>query len=302
MNLQDHQLAKGLWPPASVKWKALPIIILKSMSWLLLLALFIVTIFLVWRLGSNALAANDTKTDATTTTTNHQNQTGVAPISLVICQPATPIAGTKMACKVMPAASPTFICPCINSADAAPAKEKEDNTKDAVANAMTAIGTAVGVITLLLTLGTYYINKRQEELSVLVEAERLRAESHEQQQKLGLLHSQALQELLPWLQSLTASPETVIRDAMLIGWHLNLLQSTSSDVRKKAFDSLTASKFMLPRPQDPFPPELKQLRTYTEKCHRFHALRERQDEEASGMWCLLFDNAERRLFKSLYRI
>ncbi len=185
---------------------------------------------------------------------------------------------------------------------------KDDNTKDAVANSMTAVGTAVAAITLVLSLGTLWFSARQRELQELIGQQRKALSDSEARIRQS---DAALNRLVSRAEArLSILNQLVVAKRGIIDWvfgnsdvldkgsialeyclWLEALMSECSSLRRDAFQKLTAD---LPLSATP---ELRSVEEYGDACHAFHCGENHPSPSTThGMWCRLFSETERSAF------
>ncbi len=172
-----------------------------------------------------------------------------------------------------------------------------------VGNAMTAIGTAVAAVALILSVGTTWFALRLKEmenmtlkleeadaeyerrLAKLSEAIERSEQDRADREEIRQLLLDALFALRKWVDRNGAA---VTRYSVLadLGAHLEMLMSQSADQRQRSYAELT--KF-LPRASTP---ELAPIDAYAKRCHRLHG----GTESTHGLWCDLFSGIEREAF------
>ncbi len=182
--------------------------------------------------------------------------------------------------------------PPIDASDAKRAAEppKEDNTKDAVANAMTAIGTAVAVIALLLAVGTSWFAAKQKTLDELIDRQRLIFD--EQQLRLDLVAALVTAKLAvqSWVVNESGSQTSIYR-ALEINSALELLMADDASVRQHGFGLLVNY------PWTGLEPELESLKDYTEACQLFHGRSDQRNiMSRPNLWCRIFWPQEQHRF------
>jgi hypothetical protein len=168
--------------------------------------------------------------------------------------------------------------------------EKSDGEKDALANAMAAIGASVAVITLILTLGTTWLGdlmrKVDSKLALLEEKDR----QAERVLVLGAALVRAQVEIGTWL----SRSKTKDAAGLATEWGRSL-QALSTDDRDLRFSAY----FLLWEGLHKHGHQLPQVARYCSLCHEqavhrlqrlpVHEIQRRVDE---GLWCLLFDPME----------
>lgn len=178
-----------------------------------------------------------------------------------------------------------------------------NDPKDAIANAMTAIGTAVGVLALILAVGTSWFAAKQKELSDLIarqdkefgEKQHVLDEivaAQERREQLAVLLSQAKRAVYAWVNE-TSNNEAKPMMAAEIAANLEFVMSDDPSIRKLSFARLTE----YPWADDEA--VLIPARQYTEACHLFHG-RKQLAEKAwaqTGVWCRIFWDEERKRFQ-----
>lgn len=182
--------------------------------------------------------------------------------------------------------------PPIDASDAKRAAEppKEDNTKDAVANAMTAIGTAVAVIALLLAVGTSWFAAKQKTLDELIDRQRLIFD--EQQLRFDLVAALAKAKLAvqSWVSTASDSNAKIVH-LLEITSALELLMADDPTVRLQGFGLLV--KY----PWTGFEPELEPIKDYTEACQLFHGRSDQRNiMSRPNLWCRIFWLQEQHRF------
>lgn len=177
----------------------------------------------------------------------------------------------------------------------APAEGK-DTEKDALPNAMSAIGTAVAVLALILTLGTTWfanlLGKVQDEFQTI--DDRQRQQEHALQQAAALLR--AKRELASWIgrQDISDGADLVAQ------WSL-ALETLSADDLQLRFESYIE---LVPALR-PHANKLPEIARYCSMCHELAVSRLERDSAGvrrstgelrslvdEGLWCRLFDPAE----------
>jgi hypothetical protein len=178
--------------------------------------------------------------------------------------------------------------------------------KDSLSNAMAAVGTAVAVLALLLTLGTTWfanvLNKVNDELAILDARDR----DHEQSLQLGAALLRAKRELSMRLAD-------KVRDGLDLFsyWSISLeaLSSDDSQLRFEAFNELSTALRA-------YALDLPEISRYCSMCHERALARlqrkahgelrspgEIQSLVDEGLWCRLFDPTEldrlRRVMQAL---
>lgn len=175
--------------------------------------------------------------------------------------------------------------------------KSDDNTKDTVSNAMTAIGTAVAVLVLVLSMGTFYVETKQHQLKNLFDEEKERANQHLLYQNLQTKLAKAKLQTVIWVAANSKSETTTIL-ALEIGFYLELLMSHDYKIRFFAFERLldffSRIKIMTPA--------LIEIRDFTQECRRYHQaiMNTRTFENClpseeyvlPGAWCEIFNSNE----------
>lgn len=195
------------------------------------------------------------------------------------------------------------VVPPTNTKPVAEAPTPPGDPKDAIANTMTAVATAVGVIALILAIGTSWFATKQKELGDLITRQSKEFEDKERvldeiialqarRTHLAVLLSQAKRAAYVWVSANSESDAKAMMAAEIAA-NLEFLLSEDVGIRKLAFDRLTT----YPWADDE--PNLAPVRQYTEACHLFHG-RGRVAEMAltqTGLWCRIFWEEERKQFK-----
>jgi hypothetical protein len=190
-----------------------------------------------------------------------------------------------------------------------------DNSKDAIANAMTAIGTVVAVVALILSVGTTWfaqlvqklleMQARLEDQRKEFEAQELTRQKAREIELKRLRFGVEVEEGLLLAKSALAEwigktgSESGVALAQSWGLSLEMLKASERDIRFKAFSELLG-------PMVRYDPVLEPVRRYTELCHQ-QALQRLSTTEAGvpclpqdvvaavddGIWCKFFDPIER---------
>lgn len=190
----------------------------------------------------------------------------------------------------------------------------EDGGKDALSNAMTAIGTVIAVVTLVLSVGTSWFAERLatlererarlEALATRLQQERKREVDLERKRMLVLDALPAAKlALSAWVKSRGSRAAVDYTHAWCL--QLEMLSSDDRAVRFRAFAELSQGI----RSKDP---RLQPIERYTELCHDFvierlqfnggadpRPTRDLLAEVERGLWCRVFDNVEQ---ERLYRL
>lgn len=201
------------------------------------------------------------------------------------------------------AGSETSGTPLLLERDNKTAAPMQDNSKDAVANAMTAIGITVALVTLILTAGTGWIGVQQKALDERLRAvdaslERLKIREQLDTQALDIeaRGAAAKKAALRWIQRQGTDPRMLAIYSLEIFMDLEQLALDDRAARMGAFFHL--AKFF-----DPWDDTLDPVREYAEECHlrarnfawysgkvRNHA--EEAALERAGLACRIFDSQE----------
>jgi hypothetical protein len=176
-------------------------------------------------------------------------------------------------------------------------EDKQADNSGAVANAMTAVGTAVAVLTLMLSLGTTWLAHLQRELGKAVQdakdGEAMRRALDKQVSFVREKRFSAERAIYNWIR------DAVSKETLALWLHeqfTNLKQLSVDDylLRKEAFGKLV-NLF------DPWSNELEPVREYTEACHQLQMMRiwylnrdpgQWAEQERRGVACRVFDSAE----------
>lgn len=179
------------------------------------------------------------------------------------------------------------------------------NVTDAVANTMTAVGVAITVVTLILTVGTSWFATQQRDLQrklLQVDLELARSNQRDEIDRLrmqvAVLSYDAKRAAMHWLQDMGTGPD------LLPIWYFDI----SADLDQLSVDNLDARRHAFMRLVQMFDAEvwnanLATIATYTDECHRFalamlHFKRRDQsilcdaDAERKGLACRIFDRTE----------
>ena len=217
-------------------------------------------------------------------------------------------AATRPASAVMPTQAPASAAA---SSAAAPTRETVDGS-GAIANAMTAIGTVVAVVALILSLGTSWfanvLQQAQRTTELLREGEARRQQEREREREWarlvqrtdeGLLLAKAA--LIRWVDQVgTSDPVNLVQNWAL---QLEMLRAEDSGIRWRAFEAL---QVLGPEcPTDRVDPLLAPVADYTERCHELALWRLSEGADGQpadpravaaaveqGLWCRLFDAVE----------
>jgi hypothetical protein len=161
-----------------------------------------------------------------------------------------------------------------------------EGNNDLVTNAMTAIGTAVAAVTLLLSFGsTWFAEKLNEVDKLAVRLEALRAEheqSDQQRRECDRVREHLVAAEIALRRWIDSSATAATRYSLLadLQAHLAALMSAELEERFVSYNELI--KF-LPLSSEP---DLGPMQRYAEACHRLHGGTE------STLWCLLFSEIE----------
>jgi hypothetical protein len=199
----------------------------------------------------------------------------------------------------------------------APAKPDEpkplSNEENAVANAMTAIGTTVAVITLILSLGVPILYEKIAHADRIsneirkdhkTQTEQLQADfaTHisdiSERRALAQLWLTAQMACLRWaFAPRSSSPSKAASMSQELGLYLQALQSDQDVIRRQAFGHLQTPPW---NPEKMPPEQFQPLWAYQQACHRYHALRKgipaSEAMNHRGLWCMFWDEAEQKLF------
>ena len=181
-----------------------------------------------------------------------------------------------------------------------------DGAKDAIANAMTAIGTAVAVLALILSLGTTWFAARQKELDDRLSSVNQALRRADQRDRLDAV-ADRVASLLPaarqagwlWLQQLGTAPGAMFEHAVVLANRLDMLSVAHREARGEAFYALS-NMFDTLESSDPLHVPLK---AYVHACQELAWARaefagELSDAKAiqafveRGIWCDIFDSTE----------
>lgn len=167
---------------------------------------------------------------------------------------------------------------------------KDDNTKDAVANAMTAIGTAVAVIALLMAVGTSWFAAKQKELDSQIQIMRTVLQDHQHRLDLVASLSRAKLAVQCWVSTASESDAKILYQLEIIP-ALELLLADDVNVRRQGFGLL------INYPWTGGEPELESVKDFTEACQIFHG----RDNPRTAMlrpnqWCRIFWRQEQQRF------
>lgn len=202
--------------------------------------------------------------------------------------------------------------------DEASKKETDDANKDAIANAMTAVGTSVAIMSLLLALGTSWFVRELRKLEVAkADFNKLREDAHsfnasqkEKQITQAKLHRQLLEAkgaAVHWAFEVTPNKKNAAGLSAQLGIWLELLLIDDLAVRKEAFQKLVAQS--RPSQAVEWPKgdaQYEPLLIYTEACHVYHAQHEKgvaNEGDALnlyGLWCRIFNRFEIQLLDREY--
>lgn len=224
-------------------------------------------------------------------------------------------AAESAASAVPPPAAPSASAP---SSTGAPAGSPGVEAKDAVANAMTAIGTAVAVVALVLSVGTSWfaeqlrrvenvertMRRRDTRREAAWKAERLLAQ---REREVGEALPAAKAALWDWFGRRGAKdPAQMAQEYSL--W-LDTLAASDSDLRFKAFHQLLPVLWSRSRIRDgKLDPTLRAIEDLCQRCHDLALVRLRGrdgvdllKEVEQGLWCKVFDPIEQARYRKRMR-
>jgi hypothetical protein len=181
---------------------------------------------------------------------------------------------------------------------------------DAIANAMTAIGTAVAVLALILSLGTTWFASKQKELDDRLLSVNQTLQRADRRDRLDAV-SDRVTSLLPaarlagwvWLQKMGVSTGAMFEHAVVLANRLDMLSVAQRETRGEAFYALS-NMFDTSEPSDAMHAPLQ---AYVRACQdlawaRAEFAGELSDAKAiqrfveCGIWCDIFDPAEMSRF------
>lgn len=185
-----------------------------------------------------------------------------------------------------------------------------DGAKDTIANAMTAIGTAVAVLALILSLGTTWFATKQKELDDRLLSVNQALQRADQRDRLDAV-SDRVASLLPaarqagwlWLQKLGTTPGAMFEHAVILANRLDMLSVAQREARREAFYALSNMFDTLESSESMHAP----LQAYAHACQdlawaRAEFAGELSDARAMqafverGIWCDIFDPTEMSRF------
>lgn len=177
----------------------------------------------------------------------------------------------------------------------------DNGDKDALANAMSAIGATVAVVALLLTLGTTWLGELLRRVEDRFEALAAKDRQAEMGQRADAALVRAQVELGVWLnrQDLTDP------GSLEMEWsrHLQALRIDDNELRFQSYHTLREAL-------STYAEKLPYVADYCLKCHELavariqylpdgkqRPMREVSAETEKGLWCLIFDAMELQRYK-----
>ncbi len=270
----------------------------RALGWIMALALFLVTMALVWRLASATVMPS----------TNPSVPTGATQAALIDKRADAPT-------HITPAAQPasglkngkpeTSERPGSYGEAVAPKPPAAEEPKPAVADVISALSAAVAVMTLVLALGVpWFYDKIDAVREIGAEAKKTVEDVYHLQDKLLSLQDlqtgwiAAQSAVIRWLDSMG---KPAASSAQLIGLYLQALQSEEDATRRDAFGFLLRQPW--PEPLNLMGESVTTpLWRYQLACHRHHALYQHVPPERvwtqTNLWCLFWDPVEIKRFNS----
>lgn len=199
-----------------------------------------------------------------------------------------------------------------------------DAGSSAIANAMTAIGVTVAVVTLILSLGTSWFGQQMERVAKLEKKLKSALDKAEQRTKAQLrlweqttrVDSACLAAKVGLAEHFSAKTDGTDYAAKVLEWSFKLeaLRLDDSQARLNAFYDLQVLNEGR-QPSDSLPTMLAPVHFYAEQCHELALCRlqqqvndgtlkqeDMQRQIRTGLWCCIFDEAEQaRFFAAMHR-
>jgi hypothetical protein len=193
------------------------------------------------------------------------------------------------------ASNPVTTATAPRAAAAAPPKSDEGDSS-AVANAMTAVGTAIAAVTLIISVGsTWFAMKLKEVESVTANLTRAQTQYVEQlaslaAEKQNYMEAQqrfiaAKLALRKWVDQHAVGPARYSLLTVLTA-NLEVLMLASPQERHHSFGELVKN---LP---DRAGRALLEVESYANFCHQLHG----GSKQTYGLWCAIFDPVERAAY------
>jgi hypothetical protein len=185
----------------------------------------------------------------------------------------------------------------------------DEGASASVANAMTAVGTAVAAVTLILSVGTTWFALKLKDVEQatlklenadkayeqrLAEMSGAMATTYKEQARREQARQMLIDARFALRQWIDKNGAAMTRYSVLadLSAHLEMLMSQSTDQRQRSFCELT--KFLPDTPGSLLAP----VDSYTKHCHALHG----GSDRVHGLWCDIFNPIERAAYLHMFSV